>query len=45
MVRRFAARAVTGPAAFFLAAVIDIGALALSSWRRRRRGAHRPPRV
>jgi hypothetical protein len=37
VLRRLAARAVTGPVAFFLAAVIDVGVLALASlWRRRR---------
>jgi hypothetical protein len=36
MLRRLAARAVTGPVAFLLATVIDLGAFALGSLLRRR---------
>jgi hypothetical protein len=39
MVSRIAGRMLTGPAAFFVAWVIDVGAFALSSFRQR---LHRP---
>jgi hypothetical protein len=50
MLGRFAARAITGPAAFLLAGLVDVGVLAFRSLlarghRRRRRGRARRVRA